>query len=197
MNAATQYARSKVVQIVNSVITKMEGSSGDALRSLSTELQSLGDAIERIKSELASARTGDVKDADVPTATEELDAVISSTKTATDEIMNSCDAISAIVAGSPLEVKVGAETTKIFEACSFQDITGQRIKKVVNVLHEVETKVGHLLHMLGHGDGARKALIARPVEDKRQGDDKLMNGPQLAANAMSQEEIDKLLSSFD
>ena len=197
MNAATQYDRNKVVQIVNSVIAKVEGGSADSLRNLSVELQSLGDAIEKIKHELADARTGDVKDTHVPTATEELDAVVTAAKQATDTIMNSCDAISAIVAGSPLEVKVGAETTKIFEACSFQDITGQRIKKVVNVLHEVETKVGHLLHMLGHGDGARKALIARPVEDKRQGDDKLMNGPQLAANAMSQEEIDKLLSSFD
>ncbi|HEY8963951.1 MAG TPA: protein phosphatase CheZ [Alphaproteobacteria bacterium] len=194
---AQQYDRSKVVQIVNSVITKMDSTSGDSLRALSTELQSLGNAIERIKSELAEARTGEVKDQDVPTATEELDAVVTAAKHATDSIMNSCDAISAAVAGTSAEAKVGEETTKIYEACSFQDITGQRIKKVVKVLHEVETKVGQLLHMLGHGDGARKELIARPVEDMRQGDDKLMNGPQLPTNAMSQEEIDKLLSSFD
>ena len=98
MNAQAQYDRSKVVQIVNSVITKMEGSSTDALKSLSTELQSLGEAIERIKVELAEARTGDVPDNHVPTATEELDAVVSSTKQATDDIMNACDAISAAAA---------------------------------------------------------------------------------------------------
>jgi len=195
--APQQYDRSKVVQIVNSVITKMDSSSGDSLRTLSAELQSLGNAIEQIKFELADARTGEVKDKDVPTATEELDAVVSSAKQATDEIMNYCDNIIAAVAGTSVEAKVNEETTKIFEACSFQDITGQRIKKVVKVLHEVETKVGQLLHMLGHGDGARKDLIARPVEDIRKGDDKLMNGPQLPTNAMSQEEIDKLLASFD
>ena len=197
MNAQAQYDRSKVVQIVNSVITKMEGSSTDALKSLSTELQSLGEAIERIKVELAEARTGDVPDNHVPTATEELDAVVSSTKQATDDIMNACDAISAAAAGAPNEAKITEQTNKIYEACSFQDITGQRIKKVVKVLNEVETKVGRLLHLLGHGDGSRKELMAKPIEDTRTDDDKLMSGPQLPGNAMSQEDIHKQLASFD
>jgi len=197
MNAQAQYDRSKVVEIVNSVINKMEGSSSGALKSLGAELQSLGDAIERIKAELAEARTGDVPDNHVPTATEELDAVVSSTKQATDNIMNACDAISAAAAGSPNEARITEETNRIYEACSFQDITGQRIKKVVKVLSEVETKVGRLLHLLGHGDGSRRELMAKPIEDTRQGDDKLMSGPQLPGNAMSQEDIDRLLASFD
>lgn len=198
MNADPQYDRSKVVQIVHSVIAKMEGLSGESLRKLTDELQELVEAIEHTRAELATARTHDVGLHHVPTATDELDAVVDATKSATDSIMSACEAMEkfAIGKGGETESVVIGEVTKIYEACTFQDITGQRIRKVVTVLRQVEGKVNHLLETLGHNiDGTHHPLAVAPA-DNRTEEQKLMNGPQLPANAISQDEIDKLLASF-
>ncbi|NBX66006.1 MAG: chemotaxis protein [Proteobacteria bacterium] len=195
---AQQYDRSKVVQIVHSVIAKMEGLSGEALNNLSSELQDLVRAIENTRAELAAARTQDLGLKHVPTATDELDAVVDATKSATDSIMSACEAMEKMVAGrgDDIEQKVIGEVTKIYEACTFQDITGQRIRKVVNVLRQVEGKVNHLLETLGHGDGGEHPLAVASEKDTRSEEQKLMNGPQLPGNAISQDEIDKLLAGF-
>lgn len=195
-----QFDRSKVVQIVHSVIAKMEGLSGESLRTLTGELQGLVEAIEKTRAELAAARTGDVGLKHVPTATDELDAVVDATKGATDSIMSACEAMEKAVAGrgDEIETTVIGEVTKIYEACTFQDITGQRIRKVVGVLRQVEGKVNHLLVALGHAEHGAEHPLAMQVqpEDTRTEDQKLMNGPQMAGQAITQDEIDKLLASF-
>jgi chemotaxis protein CheZ len=193
-----QFDKSKVVQIVNTVIAKMEGVSGETLRNLTKELQGLVEAIEKTRAELASARTADVGLKHVPTATDELDAVVDATKGATDSIMTACEAMEKAVMGrgDEVETKIIAEVTKIYEACTFQDITGQRIRKVVTVLRQVEGKVNHLLDALGHGEGNDHPLAVHVEKDERTEEQKLMNGPQMPANAISQDEIDKLLASF-
>jgi chemotaxis protein CheZ len=192
------YDRSKVVQIVHSVIKKMEGLSGESLRNLTAELQGLVEAIEKTRAELAAARTTEVGLTHVPTATDELDAVVDATKGATDSIMSACEAMEKAVLGrgDAVETQIIGEVTKIYEACTFQDITGQRIRKVVGVLRQVEGKVNHLLEALGHLDGGVHHPLAVEVADTRTDEQKLMNGPQMSAQAISQDEIDKLLASF-
>ena len=39
--------------------------------------------------------------------------------------------------------------TQIFEACNFQDVTGQRISKVVKTLQLIDNRVSQLLHTFG------------------------------------------------
>ena len=194
-----QFDRSKVVQIVHSVISKMEGLSGESLRNLTAELNELVVAIEKTRAELAAARTTDVGLKHVPTATDELDAVVDATKGATDSIMTACEAMEKAVSGrgDEVETKIIGEVTKIYEACTFQDITGQRIRKVVGVLRQVEGKVNHLLETLGHHDGGvEHPLAVAPDTDNRTEEQKLMNGPQMVGVAITQDEIDKLLASF-
>ena len=82
-------------------------------------------------------------------------------------------------------------TTRIYEACSFQDITGQRITKVVNTLKTIEAKVGQIVFMFGDAGGEGAAAAGRSDEAA------LLNGPQLPAAAMDQSDIDKLLASFE
>jgi chemotaxis protein CheZ len=82
---------------------------------------------------------------------------------------------------------------KIFEACSFQDITGQRISKVVGTLREIEGAVDKLLNLFGPGD----ADPLPEMEDTRSEDEQLLNGPQLDGQGVSQDDIDKLLAEFD
>ena len=80
-------------------------------------------------------------------------------------------------------------TTRIYEACSFQDITGQRITKVVATLKTIDAKVAQIV---GAFSGRRTdEAPAVPVLAM------LENGPQLPGQAMDQSDIDKLLASFD
>jgi chemotaxis protein CheZ len=192
MSSTNQYDRSKVVNIVNSVIAKMATSTDSNQDAVIKELRGVLDVIQVLRADISGLRPQDVTAKHVPGATDELDAVITATKTATDTIMSSCEAMEKAAAGKsdPLAQAVNDEVTKIYEACSFQDITGQRIKKVVGVLEEIQTKVEHLLEVIGHTED-------HVSQDTRVGDAKLMNGPQMPANAISQDDIDKLLASFD
>ena len=78
-------------------------------------------------------------------------------------------------------------------SCSFQDITGQRITKVVTTLKVIEEKVAHIIGTFGPSTEAagagRRARVATDAD--------LLNGPQLPAHAMDQSDIDKLLASFE
>ena len=83
-------------------------------------------------------------------------------------------------------------TTRIYEACSFQDITGQRINKVVGTLKTIEAKVVQIVATFGNGDRETLDEFAGVATDAA-----LLNGPQHPAVAMDQSDIDKLLASFE
>ena len=66
----------------------------------------------------------------------------------------------------------------IFEACNFQDITGQRISKVVGAMKFVEERVHHMMEIWG---GMESFKDIETIDDpKRQGEKALLNGPALA-----------------
>jgi chemotaxis protein CheZ len=95
--------------------------------------------------------------------------------------------------------QVTAAVTQVYEACNFQDITGQRITKVVKALKHIESKVDALVAAFGDEISKYKATqpeSASPAEDTMS-DAALLNGPQLPDNASKQNDIDALLASFD
>ena len=84
-------------------------------------------------------------------------------------------------------------TMRIYEACSFQDITGQRITKVVSTLKAIEAKVVQIAASFG----TRRRTGGVPVpEGAPSTETGLLNGPQLPAAAMDQADIDRLLADF-
>jgi len=186
--------RDKLVKIIGSMLDKVEKAGSLTRESIFQELKDLKKVIEDSRREIGIARPGDIRTKDIPTATDELDAVVEATAEATAAIMDACDAIQTAAGGVEGETatKINDEVMKIYEACSFQDITGQRITKVVKTLKNIEERVGHLISLLGD-----KAANAGEEEDNRVGDAKLLNGPQLPPQAVSQDEIDKLLAELD
>lgn len=158
-----------------------------------TRLKSSVCTISVAKSEIAALRVDDITDHDIPFATDELDAIVDHTAQATHAILESCemlDEVAAVVSGNSA-TKLQAATTRIYEACSFQDITGQRITKIVATLKTIEGKVAQIIGTFG-----ASAHDARHVEHHVASDADLLNGPQLPANAMDQSDIDKLLADF-
>ena len=77
--------------------------------------------------------------------------------------------------------------SKIFEACAFQDLTGQRIGSVIQTLDLVDSHLESLLELLGPDFEE-----VDDEEDDREGDDMLLNGPALEGEGISQDDIDKL-----
>lgn len=191
------YARDQVVQIINSVISKVENKDDHTTQDIFAELKDLQRVIESAREEIGSMRPKDIQDKHIPTATDELDAVVEATAEATGSIMDSCDIIQekAGAVGGEAGDAIGNEVIKIYEACSFQDITGQRITKVVKTLKTIEDKVGALVAVLGEKLPLKD--VAGDEGEQRTGDEKLLNGPQLPDKAISQDDIDALLKEFD
>jgi chemotaxis protein CheZ len=81
-------------------------------------------------------------------------------------------------------------TLRIHKACSFQDITRQRISKVVNALNTIEQKV--LITLATFGPRSRN-----PTNLTNPHGEGLLNGCQLPESVMQQNEIDAPLASFD
>ena len=190
------FEKSEVVQLINSVLDKV-GKDGELTReAIYKELSDLHRIIEEARRDISSSGAGDITSTHIPTATDELDAVIEATAEATGSIMDACEVIEEKATGVGGEAgnEIADQVTKIYEACSFQDITGQRISKVVTALKSIELKVNALLEVLG------KKMPGIPIEGSGEGSsdgDGLLNGPQLPGGGVTQADIDKLLEDFD
>jgi chemotaxis protein CheZ len=183
-----------IAEVVRAVLSTMSGDLSAKETTLLHEVAELGQTIANAKAEIAALRVDDIKQRDIPFATDELDAIVAHTATATHDILESCETLDQVAEALTGEnaTKLQDATTKIYEACSFQDITGQRITKVVTTLKAIEAKIGHIVSTFGPD-----ATVDMPVTTEPVGDDALLNGPQLPAMAMDQSDIDKLLASFD
>ncbi len=186
-----------VAEVVRSVLASMRGDLASNEISLLSEVEALGRTISTAKADIAALRFDDINDSHIPFATDELDAIVSHTAAATNAILECCETLDEV--GTAVSPEVAAKltdvTTRIYEACGFQDITGQRITKVVGALKAIEGKVASIIAAFGDRagttDGAQRT--AGPVVE----DLSLLNGPQLPTAAMDQSDIDRLLASFD
>lgn len=197
-------SREEVADIVSSVLTGMEGDVSSVDLKLYAELEALARYIHHAREEIAQVRPDDLTESHIPRATDELDAVVGATEEATNRIMDACDEIQAVAAGlDPQQAAaLTGAVTRIFEACNFQDVTGQRITKVVHTLRHIEQRIGILVEVLGGGiatgreeaepEGAGRAGPAGGADERL-----LLNGPQLPGKGIDQSEIDRLLASFD
>jgi chemotaxis protein CheZ len=167
---------------------------------LKTELRALAVCIEQTKHEIAALRPKDSQDDRLIAVTFELDAIVSSTENATQNILEAAEKIEGLtkeIQAHGVDTYVGRlaedinETiVSIFEACNFQDITGQRITKVVKTLQYIEARVNAMIDIWGPDNIAE--IVPKANDDHRDEDSKLLNGPQLESQAISQDEIDKL-----
>jgi chemotaxis protein CheZ len=182
-----------VADVVRAVLGTMRGDLTAKEAALLTEVEELAQTVANARAEIAALRADDITDDHIPSATDELDAIVAHTAAATEIILECCETMDRL--GPSLSGEAGQAlqdvTTKIYEACSFQDITGQRITKVVATLQSIERKVAHIIEVF------RRDAFADSAPAAVQEEVSLLNGPQLPTNAMGQSDIDALLASFD
>ena len=121
---------------------------------------------------------------------------------ATNEILDAMEVLEEMIGDLAPEIasKLTDVTTRVYEACSFQDITGQRTTKVINALKYIEEKIEALVKAFGEeiartaGEPpmpqGEEALTGRAAE-KAEG---LLDGPQKQGSGVSQADIDALFS---
>jgi chemotaxis protein CheZ len=194
-----RYGRDKVVKIITSVMDKVSEAEEISRETLYNDLKGLRQILDEAREDLLFVRPSAIQDEHIPNATGELDEIVKSTEVATSSIMDACEVLEGVAdkQDDAVQSTMTAEITKIYEACSFQDLTGQRVSKIVKSLVLIDEKVTHMLDVIG----ARIPDIDDIVEDKPECDvdegEALMNGPQGSDQAISQDEIDKLLADFD
>lgn len=177
--------------------------SHDVEDSLKKEVVGLFGHLSMMRRELASLHRDDTANFDAMTDT--LDAIIENTESASNTILEGAEQIDAIVseirgAGDPAHDAVCDQITdrinQVFEACSFQDLTGQRITRVVRSLTFLEARINTMVRMWGKDELARVvddiAHEQDPTPEDR--DAELLHGPQSSNVAITQADIDKLFS---
>ncbi len=188
-----------IAGIVTSLMQSMNGEVTLADLTLREEIGDLVGYIERAKTELSALGPHNLSKQRIPDASDELDAIVAATEDAAGKIMDAADEIEGLAARSKGKTadSLAAIATKIYEASSFQDITGQRVTKVVETLRHLESKLAMLAEAIG--DQALDEPEAVITDDSGAviNEAALLHGPQLVEEANSQDDIDALLASFD
>ncbi|PLX36158.1 MAG: chemotaxis protein [Hyphomicrobiales bacterium] len=157
------------------------------------ELVSIADEIATMKNELVHLRADDMKHNRIPDAGRELDAIVEATEEATNTIMNAAEELMGADPSDTdaFQALVSDKTIEIFEACSFQDITGQRISKVVSTLNHIDERLDTLMNKLKMPENLPP--LEESNSEKRQRE-LLLNGPQMKGDAIVQDDVDALLA---
>ena len=160
----------------------------------------LFNSFQLIKNDLASIqRTADDNDL-LGSVGDQLAAISDETSSATNEIMEATENIQDVNDRLIAEIKfkgakpnfdiINTNTNRILEACTFHDITGQRLTKIVDAINLLEGTLKSIATVVG-----QDALDAMNVEKKsfHKDDDGIeLAGPQIGGSELSQEDIDSL-----
>jgi chemotaxis protein CheZ len=170
----------------------------DEVKLLRNEIRAMSLAIQHTKSEIAALRPANSDDDRLMVVTQELDAIVTATEGATNTILEAAEKVDGLaeqIEGMGAEAAVNQLAGDIrdtiitqFEACNFQDITGQRISKVVKTLQFIEERVNKMIDIWG----AEGFDDINHTQEEADEEAKLLNGPQLANQGVSQADIDKL-----
>jgi chemotaxis protein CheZ len=117
----------------------------------------------------------------------ELATVVQATEDAANRIMAAAEKIAGALTTPDPKPAITEELGKIFEACAFQDLTGQRIRRVLDQLKSVDHMLGEMVEHTQHTSEPSEPRAQR--EPIRVTFEITGNGPDLA-----QSEIDALMS---
>ncbi|WP_417769111.1 protein phosphatase CheZ [Stappia sp.] len=190
-------------EVGDQVLEKFKQELGEAVK-LKTELDSIYEAIAKTKREIATLHnTAGSESQDMTRVTNELDAVVSGTEGATEGILSAAEFIdetantlSARLSGQDAELAndIQEKVIQIFESCNFQDLTGQRITKVIGTLRFIEDRIIRMMEIWGGIETFKS--IQPEARSQREGDAALLNGPALDIDegVASQDDIDALFA---
>jgi chemotaxis protein CheZ len=165
-------------------------------QSICSEFNYIADYISRTREEISALRPNDIKSDKIPTAGMELEAVVGDTERATETIMSQAEEVLCDDEADfdQYKANVEARMMSIIEACSFQDLAGQRVSKVVCSLRHVESRVSRFAEVMGVNDAdTTREENAEEIRAREQ----LLNGPAIGGPETSQNDIDAMFAEMD
>ncbi len=144
-HADTEMLLSAIARIERNVGVPRDTTQADNLR---LDILDLSRVIARTRSEIAAIRPADAGQDPLTEASGELSSIVTSTESATSAILAAAEKVQA-AAWSLREAKaepslcdaLDSRATEIFVACSFQDLTAQRTRKVIETLTFIEQRL--------------------------------------------------------
>ncbi len=189
---ATDDAHVRLVDVA-SVTEVLIGTMQAYFRSIDTrvyrEFAEISEAIEKTRKEISQLQPKDLERIHIPRAGQELDAIVQATESATETIMEAAEEIMAV---DGIDAQAEAACMRIFEACSFQDITGQRISKVVETLNQIEERIARFKSLWGVEDADNEGAESGAPIGRLDGDVRL-EGPALEGEGIDQSAVDALM----
>ena len=124
---------------------------------------------------------------------QELEAVVTDTEKATEVIMSAAESVlcDEETDYDTYRANVEAKMMEIIESCSFQDLAGQRVSKVVGSLRHVERTglpASPRSWAFNDADGGPQEETAEEKRNREQ----LLNGPAIGGPETSQDDIDAM-----
>ncbi len=175
---------------------------------LRSEMEAIQAAILETKRQVVSFHAATPRAVGVNDAAGELGAVVTHTEGATNAILTAAEKIEMLAGVIQSETTPEAMKARagelahcvqgIYEACNFQDLTGQRIARVCETLNFVEERVGRMAEIWGGLDAISTTMAADidAMRDKQNalGTHALAAGPALigAEGHVNQDDIDAL-----
>ena len=193
----------KAIQEVGSKLDRFLAMDIQQIDQIQTEVADISGRIKATKVEMAALRHPLAGEDKFIQASQELSAVVSSTEAATNTIMGCAEELEEIVNELKSSMAEGYQkdrlndmhevVVRIYEACNFQDLTGQRITKVVRALSFIEERIESMMNLWNRREF--EAMPLPPTVTKMDGDLEL-HGPSEAVDAgnISQADIDALFA---
>jgi len=162
------------------------------------DIVEMAKAIARTKAEIASIKPDAEHQGKFGEATEELDSIVSATEEATSDILEAAEQVQEIawtLREQGLEVDIcdllDTRATEVYTACSFQDLTGQRTRKVIHVLRYLEGRINAMINIWGL-EGMMAAEAAETAKAEK-ADAHLLNGPARPGLGLDQADVDVVM----
>ncbi len=169
----------------------------DSLRTLDREekgpliavLEHLSHYVQSTRRDIAALRIADDSEDSFSTAAAELQEIVAESAKATNDIIAAAEAIETMAASRDrATAKVLSDAaTRIYVSCAFQDITGQRISKVLHALQRIEMGVAELAQACTGELETQSAAAPAMMRDGAR-----LEGPPRNAPPTRQEDIDRL-----
>lgn len=178
----------KALERIESAVTGERSVS--AVDRIRFDLVEMANAITRTKAEIAAIKPETEHQGQFGKASEELDCVVQTTEAATSDILACAERIQELAwtmreQGLAPELcdLIDARATEIYTACAFQDLTGQRTRKVIGVLRYLEGRINAMIEIWGLGGAAAP-------NPEHLADVTLLHGPAAPGEGLDQADVD-------
>lgn len=198
--------RSADTNVLLDAIGKLEGlmrreRKTPKLERIQLDLADMMEAIQRTKREIAQIKHESEDGDRFAEASSELDAIVTQTEGATQNILHRAELVQELAwtlreqgVDEAVCDDIDAHTTEIFMACSFQDLTGQRTQRVVQVLRYLESRINEMMDIWDFQSEEMNISRPDPINpEEHRPDAHLLHGPQNDDKAIKQNDVDALM----